>query len=113
MMTLSHNKKAPKCLLVEIEEVRVVKSVGWRKQGVLCLIECTKSPDGNGLVNGLLNSNDQCRIELLLNYLEDGDLRQWRLPDVLAFNIGISEWRSKLNCIINPHMYDQVSREII
>ncbi|XP_021776234.1 uncharacterized protein LOC110740054 isoform X2 [Chenopodium quinoa] len=55
-------------------------------------LECTKSPDGN----------------LLLNYLEDGDLRQWRLPDVRAFNIGISEWRSKLNCIINPHMYDQL-----
>ncbi|XP_021717224.1 uncharacterized protein LOC110685070 isoform X2 [Chenopodium quinoa] len=55
-------------------------------------LEYTKSPDGN----------------LLLNYLEDGDLRQWRLPDVRAFNIGISEWRSKLNCITNPHMYDQL-----
>lgn len=34
-MTLSHNKKALKCLLVEIEEVRVVRSAGRRKQDVL------------------------------------------------------------------------------
>ncbi|KMT00937.1 hypothetical protein BVRB_9g222050 isoform A [Beta vulgaris subsp. vulgaris] len=71
-------------------------------------LECMKSLDGNGLASSLLNSDDQCRIELLLNYLEDGDLRQWRLPDIRAFSIGISEWRSKLNCITNPHMYEQL-----
>lgn len=62
-----------------------------------------------GVASSLLNSNG--RIELLLNYLEDGDLRRWRLPDIQAFSIGISEWRSKLNCIVNPHMFDQVCRE--
>ncbi|KNA11555.1 hypothetical protein SOVF_134070 [Spinacia oleracea] len=68
--------------------------------------ECMKSPVGNGVASSLLNSNG--RIELLLNYLEDGDLRRWRLPDIQAFSIGISEWRSKLNCIVNPHMFDQL-----
>lgn len=72
------------------------------------LLECTKLPNENGVASSLLNSDDQCRIELLLNYLEDGDLRHWRLPDIRAFSIGISEWRSKLNCINNPHMYQQL-----
>ncbi|KAL2936706.1 Oligoribonuclease NrnB [Bienertia sinuspersici] len=57
-------------------------------------LECTKSP---------------VRIEELMDYLEDGDLLKWSLPDIRAFNIGISEWRSKLNCITNPHMYEQLT----
>lgn len=52
--------------------------------------------------------NNQDHVESLLKYLEDGDLRRWRFPDIKAFNIGISEWRSKLNCITNPHMYEQL-----
>ncbi|XP_057515613.1 uncharacterized protein LOC130797146 isoform X1 [Amaranthus tricolor] len=71
-------------------------------------LRCTKSSDGNDAASSLLNSDDQCHMELLLNYLEDGDLRQWKLPDIRAFNIGISEWRSNLNCITNPHMYVQL-----
>ena len=55
-----------------------------------------------------MDINSQDRVESLLRYLEDGDLRCWRFPDIKAFNIGISEWRSKLNCITNPHMYKQV-----
>ncbi|KAL2936704.1 Cytochrome f [Bienertia sinuspersici] len=72
-------------------------------------LECTKSPGENDVASNLLNSNDQVRIEELMDYLEDGDLLKWSLPDIRAFNIGISEWRSKLNCITNPHMYEQLT----
>ena len=75
-------------------------SICYNKNILLCLMQDAAS--------SLLNSDDQCHMELLLNYLEDGDLRQWKLPDIRAFNIGISEWRSNLNCITNPHMYVQV-----
>ncbi|KAL9244777.1 hypothetical protein vseg_018505 [Gypsophila vaccaria] len=60
------------------------------------------------VTDSLLKSEDQLRVESLLNYLEDGDLRHWRLPEIRAFTIGISEWRSKMNCVTNPHMYDQL-----
>ncbi|XP_038886892.1 uncharacterized protein LOC120077095 isoform X3 [Benincasa hispida] len=56
----------------------------------------------------LLELKDRSRIEMVLKYIEDGDLRRWSLPDIRAFNIGISEWRSKLNCITNPYMYEQL-----
>lgn len=56
----------------------------------------------------LFSLKDGERVETVLKYIEDGDLRRWSLPDSKAFNIGICEWRSKLNCILNPHMYEQV-----
>ncbi|KAB1993770.1 hypothetical protein ES319_D13G053800v1 [Gossypium barbadense] len=55
----------------------------------------------------LLNSEDQVRLEKVLKYIEDADLRRWSLPEIKAFTIGLSEWRSKLNCITNPYMYEQ------
>ncbi|XP_039164478.1 uncharacterized protein LOC104419856 [Eucalyptus grandis] len=57
---------------------------------------------------GLLDPQDQERMEMVLKYIEDGDLRRWTLPDIKAFNIGLSERRSKLNCITNPFMYEQL-----
>ncbi|KGN43814.1 uncharacterized protein LOC101209755 [Cucumis sativus] len=61
-----------------------------------------------GPVADLLELKDRSRIEMVLKYIEDGDLRRWNLPDIRAFNIGLSEWRSKLNCITNPYMYEQL-----
>ncbi|KAK5770493.1 Uncharacterized protein F383_21823 [Gossypium arboreum] len=56
----------------------------------------------------LLNSEDQVRLEKVLKYIEDADLRRWSLPEIKAFTIGLSEWRSKFNCITNPYMYEQL-----
>ncbi|MCD7451612.1 hypothetical protein HAX54_012874, partial [Datura stramonium] len=60
---------------------------------------------GNAI--SLLNSTFQDQVENVLKYIEDGDLHRWSLPDIRAFGIGINQWRSKLNCISNPHMYEQ------
>ncbi|KAK2983201.1 hypothetical protein RJ640_018546 [Escallonia rubra] len=65
-----------------------------------------KSNDGDMV--RLLNLTDQDRVEMVLKYIEDGDLRRLSLGDIKAFNIGLGEWRSKLNCITNPHMYEQL-----
>ncbi|XP_022136386.1 uncharacterized protein LOC111008108 isoform X3 [Momordica charantia] len=61
-----------------------------------------------GSVADLLEPKDRSRVEMVLKYIEDGDLRRWSLPGIRAFNIGLSEWRSKLNCITNPYMYEQL-----
>ena len=55
-----------------------------------------------------MDSKDKGRVELILKYIEDGDLRRWNLPDIRAFNIGMGKWRSRFNCIANPYMYEQV-----
>ncbi|OIV93143.1 hypothetical protein TanjilG_20805 [Lupinus angustifolius] len=62
----------------------------------------------DGVVSSLLNSKDKDRVELVLKYIEDGDLCQWRLPGIKAFNIGLNEWRPKFNCVSNPHMFNQL-----
>ncbi|KAG8368542.1 hypothetical protein BUALT_Bualt15G0056400 [Buddleja alternifolia] len=56
----------------------------------------------------LLNHEDQERVEMILKYIEDGDLRKYNLPDIKAFNIGLREWRAKFNCITNSCMYQQL-----
>ncbi|KAK1417574.1 hypothetical protein QVD17_26703 [Tagetes erecta] len=58
----------------------------------------------------LLNTEDQERVERVLEYIEDGDLRKWTLPDIKEFNIGLSNLRSKLNCITNPHLFEQLMK---
>ncbi|CAM8878877.1 unnamed protein product [Rhodiola kirilowii] len=56
----------------------------------------------------LLSMKDRERIESVLKYIEDGDLRKWSLPYIKAFNLGIKEWRSRLNCITNPYVFEQL-----
>ncbi|XP_010241241.1 PREDICTED: uncharacterized protein LOC104585902 isoform X3 [Nelumbo nucifera] len=60
-----------------------------------------------GEVKNLVNHEIRDRLEMVLKYMEDGDLRSWSLLDIKAFNIGLDEWRSKLNCITNPYLFDQ------
>ncbi|GAB4853359.1 hypothetical protein Ancab_017536 [Ancistrocladus abbreviatus] len=74
------------------------------------VFEHINSADGNGVGGSLLDTEDRERVELVLKYIEDGDLRQWKLSDTWAFSIGVGELRSKINCIANPHMFEQLLR---
>ncbi|KAL7002966.1 hypothetical protein U1Q18_004126 [Sarracenia purpurea var. burkii] len=70
---------------------------------------CSKlSEMKSGDVISLLNPKDRDRVELVLKYIEDADIRRWSLPNSKAFSIGLEEWRSVVNCITNPHMYEQL-----
>ncbi|KAK4768974.1 hypothetical protein SAY86_027124 [Trapa natans] len=72
-------------------------------------IKLAETQYNNGaVVASLLDPKDRDRVEKVLKYIEDGDLRHWNLPDIKAFNIGLSQWRSKLNCLTNPGMYQQL-----
>ncbi|KAL9809829.1 hypothetical protein AtNW77_Chr5g0092981 [Arabidopsis thaliana] len=57
----------------------------------------------------LLSVEDKTRVESVLDYIEDIDLRRWMLPDIKAFSFGLKDWRSRINCITNPYMYEQFS----
>ncbi|XP_009790408.1 uncharacterized protein LOC107780419 isoform X1 [Nicotiana tabacum] len=70
------------------------------------LSEVGSNKEGDAV--SLLNYTFQDQVKNVLKYIEDGDLCRWSLPDITAFGIGISQWRSKLNCITNPHMYEQL-----
>ncbi|KAJ4973407.1 hypothetical protein NE237_006581 [Protea cynaroides] len=70
--------------------------------------QCEEQKSAGGKVPSLLNHEDRDSLAMVLKYIEDGDLRRWKLPDIKAFNIGIGELRSKLNCITNPYLFEQV-----
>lgn len=61
-----------------------------------------------GVVPSLLDSKVKDHVELVLKYIEDGDLHRWSLPNIRAFNIELGKWRSRFNCVANPYMYEQV-----
>lgn len=62
----------------------------------------------SGVVPSLVDSKDKGRVELMLKYIEDGDLQRWSLPGIKAFNTGLHEWRERFNCLSNPYMYKQL-----
>ncbi|KAG2309987.1 hypothetical protein Bca4012_024475 [Brassica carinata] len=66
------------------------------------------SSEGQSL--SLLDDEDRSRVESVLDYIEDIDLRRWRLPDIKAFSFGLKEWRSRVNSITNPYLYEQLLR---
>ncbi|RRT43539.1 hypothetical protein B296_00021164, partial [Ensete ventricosum] len=65
-------------------------------------------PMKQGEIANLLNQEDEERVATVLRYVEDVDLRQWRMPDIEAFNIGLRDERAKVNCITNPFIFEQV-----
>nr|GMC87674.1 uncharacterized protein LOC109161432 [Ipomoea batatas] len=73
----------------------------------LSLIGSTDASE-KGDIMCLLKCEVQDQMDMVLKYIEDGDLRKWSLPDIRAFNLGLSEWRPRMNCITNPLMYEQL-----
>ncbi|KAL6870910.1 hypothetical protein ACP4OV_014758 [Aristida adscensionis] len=56
----------------------------------------------------LLDHEDEERVSNFLQYLEDGDLRRWQLPNTKEFQTALRDERAKLNCVINPHVFEQL-----
>ncbi|CAK7330375.1 unnamed protein product [Dovyalis caffra] len=78
------------------------------RKSVLSRVQSKEDCGEKGEIAGLLNPEDHVRVELVLKYIEDMDLRRWSLPDIRAFKVGISEWLSKFNCVTNPYMFEQL-----
>ncbi|OMO85304.1 hypothetical protein CCACVL1_10287 [Corchorus capsularis] len=95
------------------KDLRVTFNVNLEKSSSVAVYEyfSNKLANTNSLdvkAADLLNSEDRDRIGTLLKYIEDADLHKWSLPEIKAFRIGRNEWNSKLNCITNPYMYEQL-----
>ncbi|XP_020583158.1 uncharacterized protein LOC110026530 isoform X2 [Phalaenopsis equestris] len=56
----------------------------------------------------LLKLEEQARVEKMISYMEDADLRRWELAGIKEFGIGIRETRTKLNTLTNPHVFKQL-----
>ncbi|KAK3118477.1 hypothetical protein QOZ80_9BG0699900 [Eleusine coracana subsp. coracana] len=61
-----------------------------------------------GMCDNLLEQEDQERVSNVLEYIEDADLRRWQLPNTKEFQTALRGERAKLNCITNPHVFDQL-----
>lgn len=57
------------------------------------------------------NLLEQEHVERVLNVLEcieDADLRRYQLPNTKEFQTALRDERAKLNCVTNPHVFEQV-----
>ncbi|CAM0874595.1 unnamed protein product [Alopecurus aequalis] len=65
------------------------------------------NPDAE-MCENLLGQEDEERILNVVKYIEDADLRQWKQPNSRDFNTALREERAKLNCVTNPHVFEQL-----
>ncbi|KAL5162683.1 hypothetical protein HKD37_07G019753 [Glycine soja] len=56
--------------------------------------KCEDVNNSYGAAPCLVESKYKGQVQLMLKYIENGDLRRWSLPGIRVFNIGLSEWRS-------------------
>ncbi|XP_006647316.1 uncharacterized protein LOC102700210 [Oryza brachyantha] len=60
------------------------------------------------ICENLLEQEDEERVFNILKYIEDADLRQWKLPNAKEFQTALRDERAKLNCITNPLVFEQL-----
>lgn len=60
------------------------------------------------MCKNLFDQEDEERVSNVVEYVEDADLRRWQLPNTKEFQAALREERAKLNCVTNPHVFEQV-----
>ncbi|OEL21804.1 hypothetical protein BAE44_0017174 [Dichanthelium oligosanthes] len=60
------------------------------------------------MCENLFDQEDEERVSNVLKYIEDADLRRWQLPNTKEFQTTLRDERAKLNCVINPHVFEQL-----
>ncbi|KAF8664799.1 hypothetical protein HU200_054523 [Digitaria exilis] len=56
----------------------------------------------------LFDQEDEERVSNVLEYIDDSDLRRWQLPNTKEFQTALRDERAKLNCVTNPHVFEQL-----
>lgn len=60
------------------------------------------------MCENLFDQEDEERASNVLEYIEDADLRRWQLHNTKEFQTALRDERAKLNCVTNPHVFEQV-----
>ncbi|XP_010547645.1 PREDICTED: uncharacterized protein LOC104819324 [Tarenaya hassleriana] len=109
IICFDHRKSALSRICAEEWDTRCVKtSVDTEKSSSKAVYDYFSSKLTDRGLTSLLETEDRSGVETVLDYIEDMDLRRWSLPDVKAFSVGIKEWLSRINCITNPYMFEQL-----
>ncbi|CAN6380684.1 unnamed protein product [Urochloa humidicola] len=60
------------------------------------------------ICDNLFDQEHEERVSNVLEYIEDADLRRWQLPTTKEFQAALRDERAKLNCVTNPHVFEQL-----
>uniref|UniRef100_J3LCN4 DHHA1 domain-containing protein n=1 Tax=Oryza brachyantha TaxID=4533 RepID=J3LCN4_ORYBR len=75
---------------------------------IWCRLSNKKVSFAQYICENLLEQEDEERVFNILKYIEDADLRQWKLPNAKEFQTALRDERAKLNCITNPLVFEQL-----
>ncbi|XP_062109576.1 uncharacterized protein LOC133821092 [Humulus lupulus] len=103
VVILDHHKTALETLGAGARENNVTKIIDMQRSGATIAFDYFKERVSNATV---LAQFDRARP--LFEYIEDGDLWRWRLPNSKAFSSGFKDLNIEFNVELNPSLFDQL-----
>lgn len=70
--------------------------------------ELAGTKSGSRMCENLLEQEHVERVSNVLECIEDADLRRYQLPNTKEFQTALRDERAKLNCVTNPHVFEQL-----
>ncbi|XP_061348021.1 uncharacterized protein LOC133293456 [Gastrolobium bilobum] len=113
VIVLDHHKTALEKLGSESSlGENVTKVIDMARSGATIAFDYFKdklvSPDADIVVNHPSVLDEFERVRQLFQYIEDGDLWRWRLPNSKAFSSGLKDLNIEFDARKNPSLFDQL-----
>lgn len=105
VVVLDHHKTALETLCDENFSVgeNVTRVIDVRRSGATIAFDYFKERVGGEVAFGQFD-----RVRRLFEYIEDGDLWRWSLPNSKAFNSGLKDLNIEFDMRLNPNLFVQV-----
>lgn len=104
IVILDHHKTALQ-ILGGVAEKNVTKVIDMERSGATIAFDYFKEK----VVTNAKVVAQFDRLRSLFEYIEDGDLWRWRLPNSKAFSSGLKDFNIEFDFGLNPKLFDQVN----
>ncbi|KAL0318667.1 UNVERIFIED_CONTAM: hypothetical protein Sangu_2022900 [Sesamum angustifolium] len=110
VVVLDHHKTALEMLGSGMSTSgNVIKVIDMERSGATIAYDYFKEKLFRGDINSRKNGviGEFQRVRRLFEYIEDGDLWRWRLPNSKAFSSGLKDLNLEFDVILNPTLFQQ------
>ncbi|KAK4394913.1 hypothetical protein Sango_1645600 [Sesamum angolense] len=111
VVVLDHHKTALEMLGSGMSTSgNVIKVIDMERSGATIAYDYFKEKLFGGDINSRKNGviGEFQRVRRLFEYIEDGDLWRWRLPNSKAFSSGLKDLNLEFDVILNPTLFQQL-----
>lgn len=111
VVVLDHHKTALEMLGLGMSTSgNVTKVIDMERSGATIAYDYFKEKLSGGDINSSKDGvlGEYQRVRRLFEYIEDGDLWRWHLPDSKAFSSGLKDLNLEFDVTSNPSLFQQV-----